>query len=37
MIYFGVIEERLSDPYKIGRCRVRVFGLHSENRADLPT
>ena len=34
--YIGVIEDRL-DPEKLGRVRVRVFGLHTDDRVDLPT
>lgn len=37
MIYYGIIEDRQSDPLKIGRCKVRVFGVHTPNKADLPT
>lgn len=37
MIYFGVVEERCSDPFKTGRCKVRVLGIHTENRQELPT
>jgi hypothetical protein len=38
MIYFGVVEERSKDDeYKIGRCKVRILGLHSESKKDLPT
>jgi hypothetical protein len=33
--YFGVVEDR-EDPLKIGRCRVRIFGLHTENLGVLP-
>lgn len=36
-IYHGVVEERLSDPLKLGRCKVRVFGLHSPDKVELPT
>jgi len=32
----GVVEDR-DDPEKLGRCRVRIFGYHPENKADLPT
>ena len=35
--YTGVVEDRTSDPLKLGRCKVRVFGLHSENRQELQT
>lgn len=37
MIHIGIVEDRQSDPMKIGRCKVRVFGVHTPNRADLPT
>lgn len=30
-IYRGVIEEN-NDPEKLGRCRIRVFGIHSHNK-----
>jgi GH24 family phage-related lysozyme (muramidase) len=36
-LYTGVVEDRTSDPLKLGRCKVRVFGLHTDNKADLPT
>ena len=35
-IYFGIVESR-DDPLRLGRCRVRVVGLHTENKAELPT
>lgn len=34
--YFGVVEDRL-DPEKMGRVKVRVYGLHSPNRSEVPT
>ncbi len=34
--WMGVVEDR-KDPLKLGRCRVRIFGWHSENKAELPT
>lgn len=34
--WVGVVEDRF-DPEKIGRCRVRIFGYHSENKELLPT
>lgn len=38
MIYFGVVEERsIRDEYKLGRCKVRIFGIHSEDKNELPT
>lgn len=35
--YTGVVEDRISDPMKLGRCKVRIFGLHSEDKVALPT
>lgn len=32
----GVVEDR-NDPEQLGRCRVRIFGLHTDNIVDLPT
>jgi hypothetical protein len=34
--FTGVIEDR-QDPLKLGRCRVRCIGWHSENKMHLPT
>ena len=34
--WVGVVEDR-QDPIKLGRCRVRCVGWHSENKMDLPT
>ena len=34
--WIGVIEDRM-DPLKMGRCRVRIFGHHTENKKLLPT
>jgi len=34
--YTGVVENR-DDPLKIGRCQVRIVGLHTENKSILPT
>lgn len=34
--YFGVVEDR-SDPLMLGRCRVRVFSIHSEDKLLVPT
>lgn len=36
MIYFGIVEDRLDD-LKIGRCRVRIAGIHSPDPTELPT
>jgi GH24 family phage-related lysozyme (muramidase) len=36
MLYVGVVENRY-DPMKLGRCQVRVVGLHTHNRNELPT
>ena len=34
--YYGVVESR-ADPLKLGRCKVRVMGVHTENTTLLPT
>jgi len=34
--WVGVVEDRM-DPLKMGRCRVRIFGHHTENKELLPT
>ena len=34
--WHGVVED-VKDPLKIGRCRVRVFGFHSEDKTMIPT
>lgn len=36
MLYFGIVEDR-DDPLKLGRCRVRVAGLHTHDTSSLPT
>lgn len=35
-LYTGVVENRM-DPLKLGRCQVRVVGLHTDNKTALPT
>lgn len=34
--FLGVVEDRL-DPLKLGRCRVRILGQHTENKKIIPT
>lgn len=34
--WVGVVENRL-DPLKLGRCQVRIFGYHTEDKQNLPT
>lgn len=34
--WIGVVEDRF-DPLNVGRCRVRIFGSHTENLDELPT
>lgn len=34
--FIGIVEDNL-DPEKIGRVRVRCYGIHSENKTELPT
>ena len=36
IFYVGVCENR-HDPMKLGRCKVRVFGLHTIDKMELPT
>ena len=36
MIYFGIVEN-IHDPLKQGRVQVRVFGVHTHNKQDIPT
>lgn len=35
-LYTGVVENRL-DPLKLGRCQVRVIGIHTDDKTLLPT
>jgi hypothetical protein len=35
--WVGVIENRTGDPLKLGRCQVRIFGHHTDNKVLLPT
>ena len=34
--YYGVVESR-DDPKQLGRLKVRIVGLHTENKIQLPT
>lgn len=34
--WFGVVEDR-NDPLRLGRCRVRIIGYHTEDNVTLPT
>ena len=36
IFYTGVVENR-RDPNQLGRCQVRIVGLHTENKTELPT
>jgi len=36
MFYYGIVEDR-NDPLKIGRVRVRVHGLHTDNKSLIAT
>lgn len=36
MLYLGAVED-LNDPLQAGRARVRVFGIHSLDKGELPT
>lgn len=35
-IYLGIVEDN-NDDTKAGRCRVRIIGLHSDSKSDIPT
>tara|TARA_Y100001938_G_scaffold19177_1_gene23886 strand:+ start:2027 stop:3643 length:1617 start_codon:yes stop_codon:yes gene_type:complete len=35
-MWTGVVEDR-QDPLMLGRCRVRIFGVHGKNIQDIPT
>lgn len=34
--WFGVVEDR-SDPLRLGRCRIRILGYHTDDKEELPT
>jgi len=34
--FYGIVENR-SDPLRLGRCQVRVVGLHTHDKSQLPT
>ena len=34
--YIGVVEN-INDPLMLGRCQVRIFGIHTPSKIDLPT
>lgn len=34
--WIGIVEDRM-DPEQMGRCRVRIYGYHSESKVELPT
>jgi predicted nucleic acid-binding Zn-ribbon protein len=34
--WMGVVEDR-NDPLAVGRCKIRVFGFHTDNLKELPT
>ena len=34
--YYGIVENR-QDPLRLGRCQVRVVGLHTHDKSQLPT
>ncbi len=35
-IYTGCVENR-QDPLRLGRCQVRIVGLHTKDKVELPT
>jgi hypothetical protein len=34
--YYAIVEDR-QDPLKLGRCKVRIIGIHNANKNELPT
>jgi len=34
--FIGVVEDR-ADPLGLGRCKLRIFGWHTDNKSELPT
>lgn len=34
--WVGIVEAR-NDPLALGRCKVRIFGFHTDNKSMLPT
>jgi hypothetical protein len=34
--WIGIVEDRM-DPEKMGRCRVRIYGYHSDSKVEIPT
>ena len=36
MFYRGVVENN-NDPLKLGRLQVRIFGIHTDDKDELPT
>ena len=35
--WVGIVEDNSTDPLKLGRCKVRIIGLHSFDGTELPT
>ena len=36
VMFFGVVEDR-NDPLRVGRCRVRILGIHPDDKEQMPT
>lgn len=36
-LYFGVVEDCKNDPHRNGRVKVRIFGIHTEDKSSIPT
>lgn len=36
IFHYGVVEQRDTDPLRLGRCKVRVIGIHTEDTQELP-
>lgn len=36
IFHYGVVEQRDTDPLRLGRCKVRIIGIHTEDTEELP-
>lgn len=37
VFWIGIVEKRTDDDHYVGRCKVRIFGWHTADKAELPT
>lgn len=36
VMFYGIVEDR-DDPLRLGRCRIRIFGIHPDDADEMPT